>query len=104
MSITTILNTAFSGLRANAQQANASANNIVNQNTPGYRPVTANGVSPVAGGAGAGVQAQLLAQDGPVDVTREFTKVIVAETAYKANAQVIRAADQLADETVDLIG
>lgn len=107
MAIDAILGTALSGLRAGAAQANTAANNIVNQNTENFRPSDARTVSVVAGGAGgsgAGVQTQIIAQDGPVDLVREFSRLIAAEVAYDANATLIRRADEQADELIDLIG
>ena len=107
MTIDAILGSAFSGLRAGAAQAHVAANNIVNQNTEDYRPAEARNVSIASGGAGgggAGVQTQILAQDGPVDIVQEFSRLIAAEAAYDANATVIRRADEQANELLDLIG
>lgn len=107
MAISSILFTALSGLRDSAQRTNAAASNIVNQNTPGYQPVTARSTSQVTPGpsqAGSGVETQILAQDGTVDVGREFSRLIVAEAAYKANAKVLRDADDLAKTLIDVSG
>jgi len=106
MAIGITLNTALSGMRANAQRVHTAANNIVNQNSKDFRPSDARATSVVNAGAlgsGAGVQTQIWVQDDTVNVTREFAKVIAAEIAYKANAQIIRAADEQADELIDII-
>ena len=46
--------------------------------------------------------AQIIA-DGEVDLAQEFTRLIEAEAAYRANAGVIRAAEDIERESVDVI-
>ena len=107
MPVSSLLSTVVSGLRDNALRAQTAANNIVNQNTPGFERQDARSVSLVNAAPnddGAGVQTQILAQDTPVDVARELTTLIAAEAAYKANAQVLRETEDLADTLVDIVG
>jgi len=106
MGISSILSTAFSGLRANAAKAQAAANNVVNADTPGYRPVRATTTSLVASrgiDGGSGVQVQLERQDGEVELVREFTQLSSAEAAYKASASLIRTAEETHDALIDAI-
>lgn len=98
MTVNNVLGTAVSGLQAAATQAAASANNIANQNTPGFQRTDVNTTSLVAGGGqgavNAGVQA-VLAVGENVDLGREFVDLIQASTLYKANAAVIRTAEEM---------
>jgi len=106
MGISTILSTAFSGLRANAAKAQAAANNVVNADTPGYRPVRATTTGLVASrgiDGGSGVQVQLERQDGEVELVREFMQLSSAEAAYKASASLIRTAEETHDALIDAI-
>ncbi len=41
-------------------------------------------------------------EDSNVDIATEFTKLIVAQEAYSANAKVVTTADQLATTTIDM--
>ena len=52
------------------------------------------------GGAGAIVPSALEAAN--VDLADEFTKMIVAQRAYSANARVITTADQMLDELIHI--
>ena len=53
-----------------------------------------------AGGAGTIVPSSLEAAN--VDLADEFTKMIVTQRAYSANARVITTADQMLDELVHI--
>ena len=107
MTVSAILQTAVSSLRVNAEQAHSVARNVVNANTPGYKPQEVRNTSLVTsqglGTAGAGVQAQLIAGDGDVDLGREFAKLLTAETSYRANAQVIRSTEDLQRQLLDIV-
>lgn len=102
MAVTGPLAIAISGLQANALRANVAANNIVNQNTAGFEAGQVRTSSVVTAGASSGVQAEVFAA-GAVDVATEFSRLILAETAYKAAAATIRVAEDLAQKTVDII-
>jgi len=98
------LATAVSGLRVNALKANAAASNIVNQNTPGYKAARVRTLSQVTSqsSAGGGVVARIIAA-GEVDLAFEFTRLIKAEAAYRANAGVFRTVEDIERESVDVL-
>ncbi len=97
----TLLSAAVSGLNANAARAHVAANNVVNANTPGFRPSRVETTSLVAGrgiDGGAGVQVQLLDGGGEgVNLVAEFTQLIASNAAYKASAALIRTGRELDD-------
>ena len=106
MALNPILSTAVSGLDANSKRAQTAANNIVNVNTPEFRASNVETTTIVSGdgiAGGSGVQTQILAGDQPTNLVREITRLIEAEAAYKANAQVIRTAEDLNEETLDIL-
>jgi flagellar hook protein FlgE len=86
----TLFSIAVSGLNAGATRAQVTANNVVNANTPGFRPARVETTTLVAGrgiDGGSGVQAQLLEGTEPgVDLVTEFTQLIASKVAYKASA------------------
>ena len=98
------LATAVSGLKVSALKANVAATNIVNQNTAGYKTKYVRTLSQVTSQAfgGGGVVARVIA-DGEVDLAQEFIRLIEAEAAYRANAGVIRTAEDMEREIVDVI-
>ena len=105
MAITRVLSGAVSGLFAGAARATAAANNIVNLNTPGYAPIRAETTSLVAGpglgATGSGVNVAFVQEFG-LNLANEFGKIIEADIAYRASAQVVRAADEMAKRLVDI--
>ncbi len=87
------LSIAASGMQAAQAQMTVAANNIANQNTPGYKAQAVNLVD-VANDGGvevAGVQST----GQPVDPATEMAKLRQAQFMYGANAMVVRAADQM---------
>jgi flagellar hook protein FlgE len=103
MSVNGPLVIAISGLQANALRANVAANNIVNQNTAGFKTGEVRTSSIVtAGSALGGVQAQVF-EAGDVDVATEFSRLILAETAYRAAAATMRVAEEMARESVNIV-
>jgi flagellar basal-body rod protein FlgC len=89
MSISTIMNTAVSGMMAQDMRLSAVADNIANLQTPGYgRQVTNfSSLSP------NGVQATVTQDPSPttpgasdVDPTTEITDMIESEAGFDANA------------------
>jgi len=103
MSVTGSLAIAVSGLQANALRAGVAANNIVNQNTAGFTAGQVRTGSVVTAGSGlGGVQAQVF-DAGDVEVATEFTRLILAETAYRAAAATLRVAEEMARNTVDIV-
>lgn len=105
----------LSGLRAAETRQAATANNIANLNTPGYRPRTV-GLSEQTGG---GVATDVPRSDNAsppadtldlspgaqapsgVDLASEAVDTIVNTTAYAANAAVIRVEDELLGALLD---
>lgn len=106
MAISPILSAAVSGLQANAQRVQLAANNVANAGIEGFTPSRAETTSLVGGpGAdgGGGVQVQIRAQRDGVDLVAEFTDILAAEAAYKASAQLVRAAEDIDDALSDAV-
>ena len=55
-----------------------------------------------AGSSGAGGIVTGSIEHSNVDIATEFTRLIVAQRAYSANAKIITAADELLQQTIDL--
>lgn len=105
MAISPVLTTAVSGLNANAQKANVAANNIANVQTAGYEAQSVSFTTVVSGGglsSGTAVSAQLIGTGQDVDLGTEIVRLREADITYRANAAVIRTAEELADETLRL--
>lgn len=103
MTVTASLAIAGSGLQANALRAGVAANNIVNANTPGFKAgAVRTGSVVTAGSAQGGVQARVI-EAGEVEVATEYSRLILAETAYRAAAATLRVAEELAREAVDIV-
>ena len=108
MAIGQVLATAVSGLKASALKVNVAAANIVNRDTAGYKAQHVRTLSQVTSQpfGGGGVVARVIADGetgGEVDLAREFIRLIEAESAYRANAGVIRTAEDIERESVNLI-
>ena len=117
MSISGALATANSGLVAGGDRIAAAADNIVNADTPGYRPVEVVSISVVTPNGTGGVQShvrtdlseenllQSAGADGEsadVDIAREFIRMILARSAYQASAETMRAAEEMSRTLVDI--
>lgn len=103
--IDSILNTAISGLRVAGQRANVAANNIVNVQTRDFTADTVQQKTIVTDSnpaGGSGVTAQIIASDQPTDLASEIINLIEAEVAYKASAETLKVAEDLADEVLDI--
>lgn len=103
--IDSLLNTAISGLKTASKRAEVTANNIVNVNTDGFTADSVQQSSIVSNSTpagGSGVQAQIISGNKPTDLATEIVKLIEAEIAYKASAETLRTAEDLADELVDI--
>lgn len=90
-----------SGLRAAQLRLDASAHNVANMNTPGYRRET---VAQQNAPGSAGVQAAL--QQEPqargVALEEEAVEQISAAHAFKASLQVIRQEDRMLGSLLDV--
>lgn len=107
MAIGSILSTAVSGLRNSAERATVIAHNVVNVNTPGFKASEARSVSLDVGrgNTGGGVQTQIfVGEGGGTNLVSEFARLISAEAAYKANAEVIRRTEEQERNLLDVIG
>lgn len=84
--ISSIINTAFSGMAAQRARMDAIASNVANADTPGYARRTVDMVS----GPGGGVRA-VERQDasGGVDLASEMADMIDTKMAYEANIAVM---------------
>jgi flagellar hook protein FlgE len=58
----------------------------------------------IAGEGGAGVVAASALESANVDLAEEFTKMIVTQRAYSANAKVINTTDQMLEELMRMTG
>lgn len=100
MAIQSTLSTAVSGLLAQSFRATEIANNVVNVGTSGFKPAEVLTISIQAGNQGSGVSARRRESDGQeggggdTDLARQFADLVQTEIAYKANAKVVRAAEE----------
>lgn len=58
----------------------------------------------MAGNGGAGVVTPSALEGANVDLAEEFTKMIVTQRAYSANAKIINTTDQMLDELIRMTG
>jgi flagellar hook protein FlgE len=106
MALTPALNTATSGLRATSLRASSAAGNIANLLTPGYEATTVSQKTVYSGtnpGGGTAVDAQLIGSGLAPDLGQELTRLIEAETVYRANAEVLNTASQISRQTLDAL-
>ncbi len=106
MSISSILSTAVSGLLAGSERVATSAQNVVNVNTDGYLAQDIRENSAAAVTVGKPIGAGMVQIDGlepsNVDIGKEFMDMIVAKSAYEANAAVVRSTEEMLNEAVDI--
>lgn len=94
------INIAASGLQAAQAQLNVTANNIANQNTPGY---TAQRVD-LAAAEGGGVDVEGIQSTGKsVDLANEMVNLKQSVLYYDANGMVIRAADRMYGSLLNIL-
>ena len=84
---------AGSGLQAAQLRLDASANNVANMNTPGYRRQAVQQEA-AAGSAGVRATVQREPQEG-VALEQEVVEQMSATYAFKANLQTIRTQDEM---------
>jgi flagellar hook protein FlgE len=103
---------ALSGLRAQQTRLSVSANNVANQNTLGFQKARAL----LEEDAGGGVRARVErvgdrielsgdAQEAPsnVDLVEEVGELVEAPQSFRANAAVLRAADDAQKSLLDVL-
>ncbi len=89
---------ALSGLNAAQTRLNASANNIANMNTEGFRR---DEVSATAA-AGGGVEVSVAKADTVgTNLVQDVVEQKLAVLEFKANVQVLRTADQMVGTLLD---
>ena len=89
---------AQSGMQAAQARLTASASNVANQSTPGYKPVEAQSQSQIdqSGSQTGGVVVSFsrAATEG-VSLEKEVVGQMEAKSTYTANLQVLKTADQM---------
>lgn len=93
-----LTSTAQSGLRVAQQRLDASAHNVANQQTPGFRRQQVQQQSLPDNG---GVQAQTARAAPGMQLEQEAVEQISASYAYLANLQVLRTNDRMAGSLLD---
>ena len=92
--------TALSGMNAAQTRLAASANNIANMNTPGFRRDEVSAQAQVGGGVAVGVQKA--AAEG-ADPVRDIVDQQMATYEFKANLQVLKTAREMTGSLLDTI-
>lgn len=116
--LSSVMNTAVSGLLASSSRMGVSANNVANQSTTGDDAYEAQAVAQTAAPQG-GVRSQVVAKnpatvpvadgeggitDAPnVDTAEEVVQQQIASYDFKANLKVLKAADEMAKETINIL-
>ncbi|RJP23951.1 MAG: hypothetical protein C4527_19585 [Candidatus Omnitrophota bacterium] len=108
-----ILSTALSGLNASRNRALTAANNLSNLHTSGFQSQRAHTASGPGGNlastTGASVPGERnVVQNGSregsnVDIAQEAIGLLQEEKITKANAAVVKTADQMQKTTIDLM-
>lgn len=115
--ITSAMNSGLSALNAFSTGVHGSAYNLANLNTAGFNPVSVHyssgplsshgletGVHPVVSRTVSSTTPTTQAfQPSHTDLAREMVNLTVNQNAFDANAQVIRASDEMLGTLVDMI-
>ncbi len=82
----------------------SNANQLQRQNGQGFTATIGSGVALAqdASTAGSGSLVTNSTESSNVDIATEFTKLIVAQRAYSANAKMVTTADDLLLQTIDM--
>ena len=89
-----------SGLQAAQLRLDASANNVANANTPGYRQALAQ--QAVADSAGVRATVEREANEKGVALEQEAVEQMSATYAFKASLQTIKTQDQMLGSLLDV--
>lgn len=106
--VASVLTTANSGLLASASRVGAIADNVVNVNTSGFRPkdvrttTLATEQTSRTSFTPGGVQTAVIEENGPVELVSQFTRLIESKAAFSASAELLRTADELQREVVNI--
>lgn len=103
MAITGILSTAQNGLLASARQVGDAAHRIVNADPRVVADATASlsGTGKIAPSRSV---TEVRAALSDVDLVGEFSRMIQAETAYRASAAVFRTGEEMVRAATDTFG
>jgi flagellar hook protein FlgE len=89
---------ASSALSAYGLRQATTANNVANINTPDYKAASVQLKENKAGG----VQATVVTGNDRVDISREATEMVSTKNSFKANLKVMRVADQMSKELLNI--
>jgi flagellar hook-associated protein FlgK len=99
MGLSGVMNVAMSGMLASTNRLSATAQNVANMDTPGYRRMNASSSAT----EGGGVTTSVTESDGAegsasdVDIGTEMLDMMEAETSFKANASVFETGADMWD-------
>lgn len=99
-----VMTTALSGLTAAQATMAAAASNVANATTAGYRPVEAVTTAGPGGAVLTGFRPSVPQGLGGVSLDQEMVSMVTAKTAYAASATLVRAADEMASDLLDMVG
>jgi len=91
---------AASGLRAAQVRMDASANNVANMNTPGFKRQTVDQEAVAGQGGVATTRVGRAAQEG-ASLEADAVEQMSATYAFKANLQVLRTEDRMMGSLLD---
>ena len=97
--MSSISSIASSGLQAAQLRLDASANNIANMNTPGYRARQVAQQAAAEGGVDASVQR---ANTAGVSLEKEVVEQLAAKQAFLASVQTLRTGDAVLGALLDV--
>jgi flagellar basal body rod protein FlgG len=101
------IDTALSGFNTAVRRQDFRANNVANLNTPGYQALDATPVALPDGGVALGPARASAAPAIPgssnVDLVEEQAGTLLNLRTAQANANILRAQDELRGETLDLL-
>ena len=114
--ITSAMNSGLNAMNAFSTGVHGSAYNLANMNTAGFNPVAVHyssgplssngleaGVRPVVSrSVSPAAETTQVFQPSRTDPAREMVNLTVNQNAFDANAQVIRASDELLGALVDV--
>ena len=98
--INSAINNAVSGLNAASTRISASADNIANQFTPGFKPEKVTQTPQANGGVQANVSN---ASQTGVDTASELVNTSVASYDYQANLKTIKVAQDTTQSLLNII-
>jgi flagellar basal-body rod protein FlgC len=91
-----------SGLHANAERFRVAANNIVNAHSEGYQAGNVRSVSQTDAANQVGGVRNVITEGGSVDMAGDIVETIFARIGYTVNAKVIRSAEEMLGQLLDI--